>query len=129
MSLNIFLSLGFTVLFTRMNWMPFGGLAFANSLATALEAITLFWLMRKRLQGLEGRSVLAGLGQAVAGTLVMSIVIIGWLAWIPTDINLVRLSSGIIIGLLVYGISLWGLKVAEIRRLMTFVVQMVRMKL
>lgn len=129
MSLNIFLSLGFTVLFTRMNWMPFGGLAFANSLATALEAITLFWLMRKRLQGLEGRSVLAGLGQAVAGTLVMSIVIIGWLAWIPTDINLVRLSSGIMIGLLVYGISLWGLKVAEIRRLMTFVFQMVRMKL
>jgi putative peptidoglycan lipid II flippase len=129
MSLNILLSLGFTILFTRMNWMPFGGLAFANSFATGLEAVTLFWIMRKRLQGLEGRSVLVGLGQAIGGTLVMSVVLIGWLAWIPSNINLIRLSSGIFIGLFVYGISLWGLKVAEIRSFMAVIFRRARLNL
>lgn len=34
--------------------MPHGGLALANSFATALEATALFIFMRKRLNGIEG---------------------------------------------------------------------------
>src|SRR5258708_27543173 len=34
-SLNIILSFAFSALFTRIGWMPHGGLALANSLATS----------------------------------------------------------------------------------------------
>ena len=41
---------------------PHGGLALANSLATALEMVGLLLLMRRRLNGLDGGSILAGAG-------------------------------------------------------------------
>jgi putative peptidoglycan lipid II flippase len=37
--LNIVLSLVFAAWFMRMGWMPHGGLALANSVATGLEAL------------------------------------------------------------------------------------------
>ncbi|MDP2975227.1 MAG: murein biosynthesis integral membrane protein MurJ, partial [Anaerolineales bacterium] len=51
MSLNVVFSFAFSALFTQIGWMPHGGLALANSLATELEAVTLFLLMRRRLKG------------------------------------------------------------------------------
>ncbi|MBI4769781.1 MAG: murein biosynthesis integral membrane protein MurJ, partial [Chloroflexi bacterium] len=44
MSLNVALSLLFARLFERAGWLPHGGLALANSLATALETAALLWL-------------------------------------------------------------------------------------
>jgi len=70
MSLNVLLSLGFSSLFGRIGWAPHGGLALANSLATAIECLVLLLLMRRRLGGLrqEGaiRAVAASLGAAAA---------------------------------------------------------------
>ena len=63
MSLNLVFSLLFSDLFRRIGWAPHGGLALANSLATYLEAFALLFLMRRRLGGLHGRSILAGFGQ------------------------------------------------------------------
>ncbi|RLD06256.1 MAG: hypothetical protein DRI32_02875, partial [Chloroflexi bacterium] len=51
MSLNIVFSIAFAALFEQIGWMPHGGLALANSLATALEMVLLMILMRKRLSG------------------------------------------------------------------------------
>jgi len=70
MSLNVLLSLGFSSLFGRIGWAPHGGLALANSLATAIECLVLLLLMRRRLGGLrqEGaiRAGAASLGAAAA---------------------------------------------------------------
>lgn len=56
MVLNIVLSL------LLIRWLTFGGLALANSAATLLETVLLFWLLRKRLSNMDagrlGRSVL-----------------------------------------------------------------------
>jgi putative peptidoglycan lipid II flippase len=59
MGLNIAFSYAFSAWFTRMGLMPHGGLALANSLATALEAAVLLILMRRRLDGLHAGSVAA----------------------------------------------------------------------
>jgi len=48
-------SVGFALLFAEIGWMPLGGLALANSLATALEAIALLVMMRRRLGGLHSK--------------------------------------------------------------------------
>src|SRR5688572_22382342 len=53
MGLNVIFSFWFSSLFTQIGWFPLGGLALANSLATALEATALFVVMRKRLHGME----------------------------------------------------------------------------
>jgi putative peptidoglycan lipid II flippase len=74
MGLNVLFSIWFSRLFAHIGWYPLGGLALANSLATALEATALFIFMRKRLNGIEGKSIadgawrvgLAGLGMAVS---------------------------------------------------------------
>ena len=44
MSLNVVFSLLFIALFSRLDWMPLGGLALANSLATTLEMVALLYV-------------------------------------------------------------------------------------
>ncbi len=69
MALNIVFSVAFIKLFEFIGWMPHGGLALANSLATALEAIVLFIVMQKRLNGIEGKFILRGIISAALGCL------------------------------------------------------------
>lgn len=112
MTLNVLFSFGFSALFGKTGWMPHGGLALANSLATALEATTLFVLMRRRLKGLAERHIQIGFAQAALATLAMSIVLLLWLrmerpAWL---IGL----GGVALGGLVYALAVWAMKVPEL---------------
>jgi putative peptidoglycan lipid II flippase len=78
MSLNVLFSFGFSALFTQLGWMPLGGLALANTVATALEGATLLILMRQRLQGIEGRALARGFALAAIATLGMTLVLLWW---------------------------------------------------
>ncbi len=115
MSLNVVFSYAFSALFFRVGWLPHGGLALANSLATALEMLALLYLMRKRLTGIEGKSLIQGSLQALAGTAVM---FIGLWAWLRQTTNLpdwqVAL-GGIIIGASLYTLVMVVLRVKEAR--------------
>jgi len=75
MGMNVVLSLAFSALFERIGWMPHGGLALANSFATALECIALLWLLYKRLGGLDlartGRGMLATVGASLGMALAL----------------------------------------------------------
>jgi putative peptidoglycan lipid II flippase len=117
MSLNVVFSYAFSALFFRVGWLPHGGLALANSLATALEMLVLLYLMRRRLKGIEGRSLLQGGFQALAGTAVM---FMGLWAWLRQTTNLpvwqVAL-GGIIVGATLYALVMFALRVKEARSL------------
>lgn len=115
MSLNVILSFAFSAVFDQLGWMPLGGLALANSLATALEMFTLIILMSRRLNGLQGKSIWIGIFQAFAGALGMALVLIVWLRGSADFISIIRLSVGLILGGFVYLIILWVLNVKEIR--------------
>ena len=115
MGLNVAFSLAFIKVFEFVGWMPHGGLALANSLATALEAIVLFIVMRKRLNGIEGSHILRGVIPSAAGAAAMSLAIWGWLtlgqnfsAWILAPV-------GVAIGGGVYFAALWILRVPELQ--------------
>ena len=113
MALNIGLSVLLAAWFTRLGWMPHGGLALANSLATGLEAIVLWLLMRRRLAGLEGGRVFQGAWQALLGTAVMGVALLVWLdqaAGLPLWILVI---GGVLVGGAVYGALLLLLRVAE----------------
>ena len=83
MSLNLALSLFFSYLFTQIGWMPHGGLALANSLATALESIALLYLMRRKLQGLEGKTIWQGVLKALIASAAMAAGLLLWLHFAP----------------------------------------------
>jgi putative peptidoglycan lipid II flippase len=94
-----------------------GGLALANSLATALEATALFIFTRKRLNGIEGRSIADGAWRVALAALGMGI---GLLFWTQATGSLARwlvTLGGVAIGGVLYLIGIWILKVPELRML------------
>jgi putative peptidoglycan lipid II flippase len=115
MGLNVGFSLLFSAWFARIGWMPHGGLALANSLATGLEAASLLILMRRRLGGLEGGRVLKGTSQAVLATAAMLLVVWGWMGLMNDRQAWLVGGGGVVIGCLVYGSGVMGLKVPEVQ--------------
>jgi putative peptidoglycan lipid II flippase len=115
MALNVIFSLTFPRLFTRAGWMPHGGLALANSLATAIEAIGLLVLIRRRLRGIEGRSVVNGGGRALIAALGMALTLWGWLALTRGQAAWLVTAGGLILGSGFYGLGIWVLGVREAR--------------
>jgi putative peptidoglycan lipid II flippase len=112
--LNVVFSILFSEIFRMVGWMPHGGLALANSLATALEMLGLFILMRRKLVGVEGRRLLKGLGQAGLGSILMGLVVWWWLSRFGSRPAWLVAGGGIILGGLAYGLALIGLRVPEV---------------
>ena len=119
MGLNVVFSILFSRYFASIGWYPLGGLALANSLATALEAVALFIFMRRRLNGIKGgllldgalRLGLVGLGMAV-----------GLLAWIQLSAGMNRwliTLGGVALGGVTYLAGAVVLKVPEIKMLIS----------
>lgn len=113
MSLNVILSFVFSGWFARIGWLPLGGLALANSTATALEMTTLFLIMRHRLTGLQSGRISRGLVQASTGTLAMSLVLVLWLR--RTGSGLLIAMGGVGLGAAVYLLMMWALRVPELQ--------------
>jgi len=115
MSLNVLFSYTFSALFIRLGWLPLGGLALANSLATGLEAGGLVYLMHRRLGGLEGKFILDGMAKACLATLAMATCVWSWLAWSQGQATWVVVGGGIAIGAVVFGASIALLGVSEVK--------------
>lgn len=120
MGLNVLFSLLFSALFARLGWMPHGGLALANSLATGLEMAGLLWLMRRRLDGLNGRQVLVGVAKGLLAALVMAGGLWLWLRIVEGQPAWLITLGGALLGGLVYGIAILALRVEELYSLLSF---------
>ncbi len=116
MSLNVVFSIAFAALFERIGWMPHGGLALANSLATALEMVLLMILMRKRLGGIEGKAIARGFGQATLAALGMGIALVWWNQAQITSAPWLSALGGIALGGLAYLVGVWLLRVPELQK-------------
>jgi len=121
MSLNVVFSFWFAARFREAGWMPHGGLALANSLATTLEAVGLLALARRRLKGLEGRRVLLGLAQAVLSAGLMAVTLWAWLNHMSGRSPWVVGIGGIAVGAGVYGVMMLVLRVPEVRSVLAFI--------
>lgn len=111
MTLNVVLSFVFVVIFDALsfdifegNAGPFGGLALANSVATAIESTILWIILGRRIPELSARPVLRTLQRTVLAALIMTVAVLGWL-WISNDlIWLIQLLIGVGLGAAVF----WG---------------------
>ncbi len=115
MGLNVGLSYLFSALFQRVGWLPHGGLALANTTATYLEAFGLYWIMRRRLGGMEERRVLLlGLQTALA-TFVMGVGIEFWIMIQKAGSVYLLALGGVLLGGMLFILSAWLLKIEEYR--------------
>jgi len=127
MSLNIGLSPLFARLFHQIGWMPHGGLALANSLATFLEMLGLLYFMRRRLSGLPLRPLWDALGRGALATLAMGIGVSALLHAAQSHVGqagLLLLSLGLGLGL--YGLGLWLLRTPESQALIRWLYRRLR---
>ena len=110
MGLNVVFSFVFSSLFEKIGWMPHGGLALANTVATALEVATLSILMHKRLNGINGSHILRSGLQTILCLRFLS----DRSAWLLTI-------SGIATGGLTYVLTMMALRVPELDALFSAV--------
>ena len=118
MGLNVVLSFTFAWLFGQIGWMPHGGLALANSLATALEATALFIVMRGRLNGIEGKYIARGFATCALASLGMGIGLWFWTQAAESLPYWVVALGGVALGGILYGAGVLLLRVPEIQTLM-----------
>ena len=115
MLLNVALSLALPPLFESLGWLPHGGLALANSLATTLELLGLLWIIRGRLQGLEEQRSRLTILRSTAAAALMGLAL-GALLWALPEVNPLLLGpAGIALGATVYAGAAWALGVEEVR--------------
>ena len=117
MALNVAFSLSFAWMFSQVGWMPHGGLALANSLATALEASVLFIVMRRRLNGIEGSYLARGFMACALGTLGMAAGLWLWIQATGHWPSWVVALGGVALGGLLYGLFVLLLRVPELQTL------------
>jgi len=116
MSLNVVFSIAFSALFRRWGWMPHGGLALANTVATTLEMAILLIVMEKRLPGLLQRKELRGVTKGAGASLAMGLALWYWASTGTGHADWQTAGGGIVIGLVIYGLSVWLLGVKEARQ-------------
>ncbi len=116
MSLNVVFSLVFSRLFARTGWMPHGGLALANSLATFLEMVGLLYMMRRKLGGLEGGVILRAVAKAGAAAAGMALVLWLWQGQAGNLPTAVVALGGVVLGGGVFAALLVALRVPEVHQ-------------
>jgi peptidoglycan biosynthesis protein MviN/MurJ (putative lipid II flippase) len=77
--------------------------------------IGLLVLMRRRLNGLDGREILTGVGQALAASLAMSLVLWLWMAQTTSQTIWLTAGAGIALGAGAYALLIFALGVREAR--------------
>jgi len=84
-----------------------GGLALANSVATFIETIVLLVILRGRLKGIEGRTLLSSVGKTSVAAIVMGLGVSWYAAWTAEAHVLVRAGGSIAVGAALFvGVSL-----------------------
>jgi putative peptidoglycan lipid II flippase len=121
MALNVIFSYLFASLFEQAGWMPHGGLALANSLATALEMLGLLYLMRRRLKGLQASDLLKSVYQSGIASLGMAAAILAWTAFTSEAPAWLEAGAGVLLGALVYLLIVWLIGVQEVRSMAAFI--------
>ena len=117
MSINVILSFTFSALFRRWGWMPHGGLALANTVATGLEMIGLILIMRIRINGLDGSQIWRSVIKAVGAGLLMAGAIQWWMVIVNQSSAWLIALGGVLTGGIIYIIALGLFKTPEVSQI------------
>lgn len=123
MALNALLSLSLQAVFARAGsyinqqsapWVPLGGLALANSLATTAETLVLAWLLRRRLGGLDLARAWSSAWRIILSTGIMCAALLAFRALVPVRLAWISGGGGMLVGGGVFLLSTLLLRSPEI---------------
>ena len=103
-------------IFPQLGWHPLGGLALGFSLSNFVEVAVLLGLLRRKMKGLNGRSLLDGLWRMGTASVLMAGTIWLTLSWLAESGALWQTLLGGLTGGVVYLLACWMLKVIEIQQ-------------
>jgi putative peptidoglycan lipid II flippase len=126
MSLNVVLSFVLSAWFRQIGWMPHGGLALANSLATALEVLILLFILHRRLGGVHARALLDGLLRFGLAAAAMSAFLLAWNQYSAEFNPWLAGLGGVALGGAVYGLGLVLLRVSEVAMILRTILRRAR---
>ena len=115
MGLNVALSLTLPGVFGLSGLPLYAGLALANSVATLLELVALLALIRRRMDGLEGRRTAIAFAKSGLASLAMGAALVGWQAALPDAGALLVGGGGAVLGAAVYAAAALLLRMEELR--------------
>jgi putative peptidoglycan lipid II flippase len=106
---------------------PFAGLALANSVTTLLEALALWWLLRRRIGSINDGYVWNGLWCTLAASILMTLLILLYIGIAPEEWpRLVFTLGGVALGGIVFvGVTI-GLRMDEPRTVFGIVLRRLR---
>jgi putative peptidoglycan lipid II flippase len=113
MGLNLVFSLIFPGMFEGIGWLALGGLALANSLATTIEVVVLFVLMRRKLGGMNAGRIVNAFWKAAIGVAWMALIVRGWEMFYDGNSVWVLGLGGIVLGVVMYVVMMFVLRVDE----------------
>ncbi len=105
---------------------PFGGLALANALATMVESVVLWLLVRRRIGGLDERNVLSAALRTLLAALAMGAVVVVVAAALAGQSPLVVLMAGTGLGLIAFEGASLSLGLPEARSVPAALLRRVR---
>lgn len=104
------------VVFSAYGWPPLGALALGFSLSNIVEVMLLLWLVRRKLGGLNGHSLLSGLARMGAASLAMAVAISAVLLLLVSSATWMHAIFGTAVGILAYLLVCWLLRVEELHQ-------------
>lgn len=93
----------------------FGGLALAMTLATTLEGIGLLWILRRRLDGIDGRRLAEGFARSLVASAGLGAALVGLLTLLGEEPAWLTLGISVVVGLPLYAGFAWLLRIEEMR--------------
>jgi putative peptidoglycan lipid II flippase len=107
--------------FPAAGLLPLGGLALGFSLSNWLEVTLLMFLLRRKMGGLNGRSLASGFARMGLAALVMIAAVAGVLWLTPPDAVWARALAGSLAGGAAYLLAAWALRVEEWQRVVAMI--------
>lgn len=105
------------IIFPQQGWLPLGGLALGFSISNGIEMMLLLWLLRRKLGGIQGNSLLNGLWRMLVATLLMAGGMWQMLIRLPKLASLLQIILVGGVGSLLYLLLCAGLRLEELNRL------------
>lgn len=112
--------------FPALGWLPLGGLALGFSLSNILEMGVLLVLLRRKMGGIDGRSLASGLWRMGLAAGLMAAAMVPVLRLTAEDQVWLRALGGTAVGAAVYLAACWVLRVEEWQRMSELVARRLR---
>jgi len=107
-------------IFTPRGWLPLGALALGFSLSNYAEVIVLLWLLRRKLGGLDGRTLLDGFWRILLASLLMAGAMRLVLSQTSGESMWIQLVVGGLVGGCVFLLMSWLLRVKELQQILRY---------